>query len=39
MSLTTFSTERTGARIGRDADLPAKVTAPSLLQKKLLRQP
>jgi 3-methyl-2-oxobutanoate hydroxymethyltransferase len=39
MSLTTFSTERTGARVGRDSDLPAKVTAPSLLQKKLLRQP
>jgi 3-methyl-2-oxobutanoate hydroxymethyltransferase len=39
MSLTTFSTERTGARVGRDADLPTKVTAPSLSQKKLLRQP
>src|SRR5258707_6593217 len=39
MSLTTFSKERTGARVGRDTDLPPKVTAPSLLQKKLLRQP
>ena len=36
MSLTTFSKERTGAR---DTDVPTKITAPSLLQKKLLRQP
>jgi 3-methyl-2-oxobutanoate hydroxymethyltransferase len=39
MSLTTFSGERVGARAGRDADLPTKVTVPSLLEKKLLRQP
>jgi 3-methyl-2-oxobutanoate hydroxymethyltransferase len=39
MSLTTFSAERVGARVGRDADLPAKVTVPSLLAKKILRQP
>jgi 3-methyl-2-oxobutanoate hydroxymethyltransferase len=39
MSLTTFSAERVGARVGRDADLPSKVTAPSLLEKKLSRQP
>src|SRR5580700_7845960 len=39
MSLTTFSAERTGARVGRDADLSTKVTVPSLLEKKLLRQP
>ena len=34
MSLTTFSKERVGARAGRDAELPAKVTVPSLVQKK-----
>src|SRR5271170_1650002 len=39
MSLTTFSTERVGARVGRDADSPTKVTVPYLLNKKLLRQP
>ena len=39
MSLTTFSAERIGARVGRDADLPSKVTVPSLLEKKLLRRP
>jgi len=39
MSLTTFSAERVGARVGRDADLPSKITVPSLLEKKLLRQP
>lgn len=39
MSLTTFSTERVGARVGRDAGLPAKVTVPSLLEKKISRQP
>lgn len=39
MSLTTFSTERFDARVGRSADLTAKVTVPSLLEKKLLRQP
>jgi 3-methyl-2-oxobutanoate hydroxymethyltransferase len=39
MSLTTFSAERAGARAGRDADLPTKVTVPSLLEKKLSRQP
>jgi 3-methyl-2-oxobutanoate hydroxymethyltransferase len=39
MSLTTFSAERVGARVGRDADLPSKVTVPSLLEKKLSRQP
>jgi 3-methyl-2-oxobutanoate hydroxymethyltransferase len=39
MSLTTFSAERSGARVGRDADLPSKVTVPSLSEKKLLRQP
>ena len=39
MSLTTFSAERTGARGGRDADGFTKVTAPSLVQKKSLRQP
>jgi 3-methyl-2-oxobutanoate hydroxymethyltransferase len=44
MSLTTFSATPTGvagggvARSGRDAGL-AKVTVPSLLEKKLLRQP
>jgi 3-methyl-2-oxobutanoate hydroxymethyltransferase len=44
MSLTTFSTGPAGAvgggvaRVGRDAGL-AKVTVPSLLEKKLLRQP
>src|SRR5438045_4287878 len=37
-SLTTFSTERSGARVGRDSDVLTKVTAPSLLQKKSLRQ-
>ena len=39
MSLTTFSTERVGARVGSDADLPSKVTVPSLLEKKQLHQP
>lgn len=39
MSLTTFSAERTGVRVGRGADLPAKVTVPYLLEKKLSRQP
>jgi 3-methyl-2-oxobutanoate hydroxymethyltransferase len=39
MSLTTFSAERGVVRGGRDADLPSKVTAPSLLEKKLSRQP
>jgi 3-methyl-2-oxobutanoate hydroxymethyltransferase len=39
MSLTTFSAERAGARVGRDAGLPSKVTVPSLLEKKLRRQP
>jgi 3-methyl-2-oxobutanoate hydroxymethyltransferase len=39
MSLTTFSKERVGARVGRDADLSTKVTVPSLLEKKLLRRP
>ena len=39
MSLTTFSAERPGTRAGRSADLPAKVTVPSLSEKKLLRQP
>jgi 3-methyl-2-oxobutanoate hydroxymethyltransferase len=39
MSLTTFSTERAGARVGRAADPPTKVTVPSLLNKKSARQP
>jgi 3-methyl-2-oxobutanoate hydroxymethyltransferase len=39
MSLTTFSPERAGAQPGRPADSPAKVTVPSLLEKKMLRQP
>jgi 3-methyl-2-oxobutanoate hydroxymethyltransferase len=39
MSLTSFSAEGTGPRVGRDADLLPKVTVPSLLQKKLRRQP
>ena len=39
MSLTTFSAERAGARVGRDADLPTKITIPSLLEKKLSRRP
>jgi 3-methyl-2-oxobutanoate hydroxymethyltransferase len=39
MSLTTFSAERAGARAGRDADSPTKVTIPSLLEKKLSRRP
>jgi 3-methyl-2-oxobutanoate hydroxymethyltransferase len=39
MSLTTFSTERDVARVGRDTASMAKVTVPSLLEKKLLRQP
>ena len=38
MSLTTFSAERDVAR-GRDVVPFAKVTVPSLLEKKLLRQP
>src|ERR1700722_20772497 len=39
MSLTTFSRERGATRVGRDGNLPSKVTVPSLLEKKLLRQP
>ena len=39
MSLTTFSTERAGARAGRVTELPSKVTVPSLLEKKTLRRP
>lgn len=39
MSLTTFSAERDVARVGRDAAPVAKVTVPSLLEKKLLRRP
>jgi 3-methyl-2-oxobutanoate hydroxymethyltransferase len=39
MSLTTFSAERDVARVGRDAVPFAKITVPSLLEKKLLRQP
>jgi len=39
MSITTFSAERAGARAGRDANLSPKVTVPSLLEKKSLRQP
>ena len=39
MSLTTFSAEQAGVRVGRDADLPTKVTIPSLLEKKLSRRP
>jgi 3-methyl-2-oxobutanoate hydroxymethyltransferase len=39
MSLTTFSAERTVTPVGRGSDLPSKVTAPSLSEKKLLRQP
>jgi 3-methyl-2-oxobutanoate hydroxymethyltransferase len=39
MSLTSFSVEGTGPRVGRDAELLPKVTVPSLLQKKLRRQP
>jgi 3-methyl-2-oxobutanoate hydroxymethyltransferase len=39
MSLTTFSAERVGARVGRDAGLSTKVTVPSLLEKKKSRQP
>ncbi len=39
MSLTAFSTERVGARVGRDAGLPTKVTVPSLSEKKISRQP
>src|SRR5271154_1915803 len=39
MSLTTFSTERAGAQPGRQADSPAKVTVPSLQQKKLKHEP
>ena len=39
MSLTTFSTERVGERVERDADLPAKITIPYLSNKKSLRQP
>jgi 3-methyl-2-oxobutanoate hydroxymethyltransferase len=37
MSLTTFSAERADVRVARDSR--AKVTAPFLLEKKLLRQP
>ncbi len=42
MSLTTFSPDRVEkalARDGRDAAIPAKITAPYLLEKKLLRRP
>ena len=39
MSLITFSTERATPRVGRDGDLPAKITIPFLLEKKLRRQP
>ena len=39
MSLTTFSRERIAARDGRDGDLPSKITAPYLLEKKLSRRP
>ena len=39
MSLTTFSAERAGARVGRVVELPTKITVPSLLEKKLQRQP
>ena len=39
MSLTTFSTERSGARVGRDVELPTKVTVPYLSEKKRLRRP
>ncbi len=39
MSLTTFSTERVSERVGRDADLPAKITIPYLSNKKTLRRP
>jgi 3-methyl-2-oxobutanoate hydroxymethyltransferase len=39
MSLTTFSAERTGARVGHGTDLLSKVTVPSLSEKKSLRQP
>ena len=39
MSLTTFSTERSGARVGRDPELPTKVTVPYLSEKKSLRRP
>ena len=34
MSLTTFSAERVGARVGRDSGPSSKVTVPSLLEKK-----
>jgi 3-methyl-2-oxobutanoate hydroxymethyltransferase len=39
MSLTTFSVERAGARVGRDVDVPSKVTVPSLVNKKLAQRP
>jgi 3-methyl-2-oxobutanoate hydroxymethyltransferase len=39
MSLTTFSAERDGARVGRDSGSSPKVTVPSLLDKKISRQP
>jgi 3-methyl-2-oxobutanoate hydroxymethyltransferase len=42
MSLTTFSPDRVDTKIaqdGRDANIPAKITAPYLLEKKLLRRP
>src|ERR1700729_4515891 len=39
MSLTTFLRERGAARVGRDGNLPSKITAPYLLEKKLRRQP
>ena len=39
MSLTTFSRERAVAHMGRDADLPSKITVPTFLEKKTLRRP
>ena len=39
MSLTTFSRERAVAHMGRDADLPSRITVPYLLEKKSLRRP
>ena len=39
MSLTTFSSERPGAHVGRDPEFPTKVTVPYLMEKKILRRP
>jgi 3-methyl-2-oxobutanoate hydroxymethyltransferase len=39
MSLTTFSRERIAVRDGRDGDVPSKITAPYLLEKKLSQRP